>query len=471
VLASLALVLLTAAVVVAGLVLQTQRTQIDALERLAARTLADDANRPLPLTTAAVPRLRWWRLPDAGGAQPLGGHGEPLDARSLELAVEARRQGRLLVRSGLPWEPTRFAVPRNGEVRIARLPPAASGGWLLGLVLIEASVFTAFGVVLLRRRLVDPLLRLRATARAIADGDLSARALADGPRETYEVATAFNEMSEALESRTDALEKAVSDLRESNRELQQAREGMDRAGRLAAVGKLAAGVAHEVGNPMGAVLAFLDLVRRDPELSDASREHLERAAQEGGRVRTILRQLLDFSRPPRVTTSPVNLLRVAERTLELVRAQRRYADVRFEIRGQPAAPLALADSDRVAQILLNLLLNAADAALEGDSPAVSVEVRGVPGALRQADLAGAAASPPAFDAVECRVRDSGPGVAAEDRERVFDPFFSNKPPGQGTGLGLPNALRMAEQLGGSVELTRSDGVGAEFVLRLTLADG
>ena len=97
------------------------------------------------------------------------------------------------MRSGLPWEPTRFAVPRNGEVRIARLPPAASGGWLLGLVLIEASVFTAFGVVLLRRRLVDPLLRLQATARAIADGDLSARALADGPRETYEVATAFNE--------------------------------------------------------------------------------------------------------------------------------------------------------------------------------------------------------------------------------------------------------------------------------------
>jgi two-component system NtrC family sensor kinase len=220
---------------------------------------------------------------------------------------------------------------------------------------------------------------------------------------------------------------------------------------------------------MGAVLGFLDLVRRDPELSEDSRKHLERAVQEGGRVRAILRQLLDFSRPPRVTTSPVDLLGVAERTVELVRAQRRYAEVGFDVRGDPAAPLALGDPDRLAQILLNLLLNAADAALDGEHALVAVEVRGVPTALRAGDPAGSAEARRGFDAVECRVRDSGPGVAVEDRERVFDPFFTSKPPGQGTGLGLPNALRLAEQLGGSVELAQTGG-GTEFVLRLMTAE-
>ena len=380
VLASLALVMLTAAVVVVGLVVQAHRTQIATLERLAARTLQADAGRPHPLTAAAVPELRWWRVAPGGGVQPIGGHGDVLDADSLTLARAAGDAGRALVKTALPWEATRFAAPLAGEVRVARLPPAVRGGWLLGLVAVEVCVFTGFGLVLLRRRLVEPLERLASAARSIAEGDYSARVRAEGPRETAAVASAFNAMTEALALRTEALEKAVADLRRSNHDLQEARAGLDRAERLAAVGQLAAGVAHEVGNPMGAVLAFLDVAGRDPGLSAKGRDHIQRALQAGGRVRTILRQLLDFSRPPRPEPTAIDLEEIARETAGLLRAQRRYAEheIRVEVLGE--TPAALGDRGQVAQILLNLLINAGDACAEADAPRVDVRVSlGSPG--------------------------------------------------------------------------------------------
>jgi len=257
-----------------------------------------------------------------------------------------------------------------------------------------------------------------------------------------------------------------------------AEAGLARAERLAAVGRLAAGVAHEVGNPMGALLSFLDLAGRDPGLSEVAQAHLERARQQVERVRTILRQLLDFSRPPRAQLAPLDLAATAEEVLALVRAQRRYEDVNFSVDREGDPPLALADASSVAQILLNLVLNAGDA-VGGSSqePAtvrcggrVSVRVRGAALVRRAADGPGAVPLRSQQDAVECVVCDDGPGIAPEDRERIFDPFFTTKPPGEGTGLGLANALRLAEEQGGVLELEEpSSGSGACFVLRLPAA--
>jgi signal transduction histidine kinase len=291
----------------------------------------------------------------------------------------------------------------------------------------------------------------------------------EGVAETAEVAAAFNDMSEALASRTQALEKAVADLRESNRSLRDARAGLDRAERLAAVGRLAAGVAHEVGNPMGALLAFLDLAGRDPGISNAGERHLQKAAVQGERVRVILRGLLDFSRPQRGSLEAVDVERVCTEAADMVRAQRRYAGIELALIVEGTPPPALADPGGVAQIVLNLLLNAADV-LESADPEgarrIRVVIRPAPLRTRRGDDPAASAARERFDAVECVVADSGPGVAAEDRERIFDPFFTTKEPGQGTGLGLSNALRLAEQFGGSLDLDGAHAPGAAFVLRL-----
>jgi signal transduction histidine kinase len=469
VLASLAAVMLTATLVLGALLARTHEANVRQLRQLAARALLADVESPLPATAAAVAELRWWRVDAAGRAHPHGVHADALDAASGQLAAAARAQGRPLLRAGPPWVATRFAAPAGDAVLVAWLPPAVPGWMLLAVLAGDFAVFTAFGATLLRGRLVRPLQRLAAAARAIAAGDLAARVPAEGPRETFELAGAFNEMTEALAARTQALEKAVADLRESNRQLRAARAGLDRAERLAAVGRLAAGVAHEVGNPMAALLGFLDLASRENGLSGAGREHLARAAREGERVRVILRQILDFSRPARSQRTPVDVGEVADETAALVRAQQRYRDVAIEVVRAGEPPLALADKSRVAQILLNLLVNAADALRGCGAAAPRVRVTLEPAALHvRADEPGArAGGRRVFDAVACSVEDNGPGVAPEDRERIFDPFFTTKPPGEGTGLGLSNAARFAEELGGALELDAAHpGPGARFVLRL-----
>ena len=463
ILVSLALVMLTASGLLAIVLFKTHDAQLRQLRELAARTLVRDARWPLAAPVYAEAGVRWSTLELGASASRSRSASDP---EGLELAHRARAQGSPVLLAGPPWEPIRLAVPLDGDrVNVAELPAAVPRGLVVGLLLADVAIFTAFGAYLLRRRLVAPLQQLAFAARSLGAGELGARAPVEGVRETREVGSAFNEMSEALERRSHALEKAVAELRESNRDLREARAGLDRAERLAVVGRLAAGVAHEVGNPMGAVLAFLDLAGRDPGLGEQGRECLGRAAREGERVRQILRQLLDYSRPPRPSRVAVDMAAACEEVAELVRAQRRYAGVEVEVRCLQAPPPALADPGVVAQIVLNLLLNAADAVSVREEGRIEVVVSPAPLALRSGESRKAALGRRRPDAVECRVRDNGPGIPAEDSERIFDPFFTTKPPGEGTGLGLANAARLAEELGGGLDLAES-AHGAEFVLRL-----
>jgi len=473
VLLSLAVLFTTATAVFGVVLVRSHEARARQLRPMLARMLEQEARSPLAALAPVVPGQRWWLAEPEGAFRPQGAMGHAIDGDSRALAEEARARGVSLLRPGLPWQPTRFAAPLPGRgVAVAWLPPAIRAGPLLALVAADVLVLTAFGAFVLRRRMVAPLERLSRAARSVADGDLGARAPAEGAGEVAAVAAAFNEMTEALERRTGALEKAVHDLRWSNRHLREARAGLDRAERLAAVGRLAAGVAHEVGNPMGALLAFLDLARRDPGLSEQGRAHLDRGAREGERVRGILRQLLEFSHPRRGGSGPVDVASVCREMADLVRAQRRYRGVAVELDAEPDAPAAWADRGAVSQIVLNLLLNAADALRAGvDDPRIRVSVRGAPRAVRagESDAASAARRRHA-DAVECVVADNGPGVDEADRERIFDPFFTTKPPGEGTGLGLANAARLAEELGGELALLppAAEG-GAAFALRLPVA--
>ncbi len=470
VLLSLALLMGIAILVLGALLLATHESHVRQLHALAARSLLADARSPLTQLPESVPGMRWWMLDAAGRVSPRSDRAGKIDPASLELAATARAAARPLLRAGRPWQPILFAAPVGAQdVAVAWLPPVASPVVLASALLCALCVFTGFGAYVLRSSLVRPLEQLAGAARTIAAGDLGVRAPIAGTRETAEVALAFNAMTESLARRSEALEKAVAELRDSNQRLRDTRAGLDRAERLAAVGRLAAGVAHEVGNPMGALLAFIDLAGRDASLGPAGREHLARALREGERVRRILRQLLDFSSPPRGARVAIDLPRLCEETAGLIRAQRRYAAIAIDVVAQGDPPPALADPAAVSQIVLNLLLNAADALCQGSpQPRIQITLRPATNQLRAGDSGpDAAAARRRCDAVECVVVDNGPGIAEEDRERVFDPFFTTKPPGEGTGLGLANAVRFAEEFGGALALLPAapEG-GAAFVLRL-----
>ena len=470
VLVSLVLVMIAATGSLCAIFLKAQQVQLRELRHLAARSLVEVARASPTRLERSLGHLHWWRQREEGAAlEAVGIHADWIGQGDVVLAEKARRDGGAVLRASMPWKPIDFAIPTRigSEVIVARLPPSVFGSWLLMLLCVDVAIFTGFGAYLLRRRLIVPLQRLAEMARSIADGAFEARVPVEGVRETAEVARAFNDMTRALEERTQSLEKAVADLRESNRDLREARAGLDRAERLAAVGRLAAGVAHEVGNPMGAILGFIDLASREEGLSAAGRGHLERAVREGGRVRGILRQLLDFSKPVPSTRESLDLEVVCEETAGLVRAQKRYRGIEIEIASGRDLPALKSDPARIAQILLNLLLNAGDAIrAEVSQPQIRIGLRA---AVRDpADRASAAETEARAEvgALECVVSDNGPGIPAEDRERIFDPFFSTKEPGEGTGLGLANALRFAEELGGSLTLEGSESVGATFVLRL-----
>lgn len=469
VLASLALVMLTATALLSAFFLKTNTAQIDQLQGLLGRALVAEARSPTFVMDQVSPEVRWWTVRVGEGARAKGRIDDraTLDSDGLALAEAARRRDEPLLDTGVPWEPIRFAVELpQGQVAVAELPPAVSPWSVLALLIADVLVFTAFGATLLRRRVVQPLRLLAEGARAVREGDLSTRVPLEGVGEAVEVGRAFNEMSESLEQRTGDLEKAVRDLRDTNASLTRARDGLDRAERLAAVGRLAAGVAHEVGNPMGALLAFLDLAGRDTGLSDQGKSHLERASGQGERVRVILRQLLDFSRPPRSKLVPLELAALADQTVSLLRAQKRYSAIEIAVEGEDSTPQALGDESMVVQILLNLLINAGDAVAESASPRILVSVRPAPLRLRRGEEAAESARRGAPDAVACVIADNGPGIGEADEERIFDPFFTTKAPGEGTGLGLANAQKLAEELGGTLQITTSPLGGAAFRLAL-----
>lgn len=471
VLLSLALVMVTGTALLAAFFLEISHSRIETLHGLLGAGFVVEAQSqskgaPMYFSDGGV----WWRVDRAGRVTGLNASTELLDSDTRSLAEQSLASGEALVESGAPWSPIRFAAPglEAEYVVTGRIDAPVSGVVLAGLVFVDVLIFGLFGVTMLRRRVVGPLHRLSHAVREIGEGGLPANVPVEGVGEIEALGTAFNEMQDALASRTGALEKAIYDLRAANTNLLQARDGLDRAERLAMVGSLAAGVAHEVGNPMGALLAFLDVASRDSGLGEEGRHCLERATEQGERVRVILRQLLDFSRPPQIEHGPIALDEVAEQVVELVSAQTEYSDIEFEISIEDGVGRARGDLSIASQILLNLALNAASAMQDSPTKKIRFEIGRTVQRRRESEVQDGMGSFARADSIVCRVSDSGPGIDVDASERIFDPFFTTKAPGEGTGLGLANARRLAQELGGSVEvdLAGSPLGGAVFHLIL-----
>ena len=251
-----------------------------------------------------------------------------------------------------------------------------------------------------------------------------------------------------LAERTLTLQQ-LEDLRRANERITRAQAELVAAERLATVGRLAAGVAHEVGNPLSGILGYLSLMRTQgagrPELGD----YVDRIEAEVHRIDGIVRGLLDLGRPQRPTLVPVEVGPLAETSLRLVAAGPDFRGVQAAV-DVPAGLQALADAGALSQVLINLLLNAAQAM--GGSGKVRVE-------------ASAGAEP----WVCIDVLDSGPGIPPEMRARLFEPFFTTKPGGKGSGLGLAISQTLVRAMGGTLEAGDSPQGGGRFSVRLPRA--
>jgi len=332
------------------------------------------------------------------------------------------------------------------------LAPDQGVAMIVILVALEVAIFILYGRSLVSRLVLRPLDRVVAAADAVADGDLGARAPDAHTRD-------FATLAERLNRMTDRLLDAQSQLVRSEK--------------LASIGRLAAGVAHEVGNPLGAVGTYVEVLRR----RGADAEVTAGIARELERIDRIVRSLLDYARPHEDPLQPVDAARVAAGAFELLKAQGAFRSVRAQVDVSPDVPRILGRAHVLEQALVNLLLNAVDAAPDGQI---------VIGARRWAYEPGHAppkrASDPAHAAhprvperrpsrVEFAagqpgallfVADSGSGVAPADRDKVFEPFYTTKEPGRGTGLGLAIVARSVDEMGGVVWADGAREGGAVF---------
>jgi two-component system NtrC family sensor kinase len=319
----------------------------------------------------------------------------------------------------------------------------------LFLVVAAAGLGAGAGALLLVRIVARPIERLLAAAAALGANTGADRLPVlgeEGGPALARAALAFERLASELGEERARLAAKVDELTRANVALADARESLLRSEKLATVGRLAAGLAHEVGNPLGAISGYVELARAriprdpDPELVDA----LARISTAAARIDRTVRDLLDFARPAQIAIAPIDLAAAVDATLRLARVQSRFRRVDVDIDLAPGLPRVVADEHHVAQVLLNVLLNAGDA-MRGE------------GRVRLSARADAAR-------VWLDVADEGPGIAHEDLPRLFDPFFTTKEPGDGSGLGLAICHRIMDSFGGEISAANAPGGGAVFRL-------
>jgi len=292
------------------------------------------------------------------------------------------------------------------------------------LAIVLAGVLAAA----IMRSILAPIRRLRAGATAIAQGDLGARIPVEGHDEFAELSTAFNQMAAEL----------------SRREQQ-----LMRSQKLAAVGQLAAGVAHEINNPLAVVLGYTKLLQREKTPDKDFVEGLQIIEDEARQCQRIVAALLDLARPPRLECEKVDLTVLAREAVSRLLEARGSESVEIELASLANGSHVWGDPTKLKQIISNVLINAVEASGSHGRVGVLVSADG--------------------DTVSLAVTDHGGGIPADVAAQVFDPFFTTKPHGVGLGLAISQAI--ADAHGGKLELRSAAGEGTVVVLQLPRSTG
>lgn len=367
--------------------------------------------------------------------------------------------------------------------------PAQGVAFIVVLVIADLGVLFVFGSALVRRAVVAPMEALADDARRIARGDYRHRAGRSGSRELDQLGMSVNAMADRLIADQEVLADNVASLDRTNEELVMARDQVIHAARLASVGTLAAGIAHEVGNPLGAIIGYADVAKSRAARDGADTELLDYIRHEAHRIDRIVRGLLDYARPREAEVGPAPPKEVVERVRALLDNQGKLDAVTHEWILDDDVPDVVMEPHRLEQVLVNLVLNALDALGKVPDPHISIRLWTEEGGVarlpfRRADDPpginymhrrrvskdeGGKGIDPLFTApfvAVLEVEDNGPGIPAAALDRLFDPFFTTKEPGKGTGLGLSICARLVEGMGGRIAVSNAADGGARFTIRL-----
>ena len=359
---------------------------------------------------------------------------------------------------------------------------------ILITIILDAIVLIIFGSFLLSRVLVKPIKDLVRLTQKISGGDFSQKIEATSKNEIGQLIGSFNRMVERLKENQESLENYLESLESTNKQLKQAQEELIRTEKLASIGRFAAGVAHEVGNPLGAILGYTSILQKEGLDREESKDYLKRIVKDIERINRIVRELLDFARPSKFEIKDVEINKVIESALSLLSYQNNFKNIETKLDLQSDLPAIKGDEFQLSQVFINIILNATDAMPEGGILRIQTSTHVVENLdvdrfqriyprrrksdptesdysrMRKTDpLAALFKKFSEGDRlVKIRISDTGSGIKKEDLENIFDPFFTTKAPDKGTGLGLSISLRIVESLEGEIRVESEVGKGSAF---------
>jgi len=333
-------------------------------------------------------------------------------------------------------------------------------------VLFNLILLTGIGLHRLSRIYLQPIRRLVNRAEEYREYDEEILfSVRKGDNELRQLSSALNRMIKRIAADKEKLRATVTSLEKANLDLKQAQSEIILAEKLAAVGRLSSGIAHEIGNPIGIVIGYLDLLKR-PDISESDRaDFLARTESEINRIHTIIRQLLDLARPAPRVSKTVSVHGLIADMAHILRVQPLMSKVQLELKLSADKDVIQADPDQVRQVFLNLAINAADALNSMEKKdegrlTILTELlpESDPGALHLQQT------------LKVVFEDNGPGIPAENLGNIFDPFFTTKDPGKGTGLGLSVSFMIVEGIGGTIKADSGTGHGTTLSVYLPLGN-
>jgi two-component system NtrC family sensor kinase len=400
-----------------------------------------------PLTS--IPESRNWTiLPDAAGVKILKFVNPIYNEPSCSTAsCHYHPPGRKI----LGILETNFSTATvDTVIRQNRLGTIIFGG--LFIIMISLSLF-----IILYKFVSKPVSLLDEGMQKLAKGELDHVIEIHSRDEMGLLANTFNTMASDIKRYKDNMEnwtKALEEeIQKKTSEIMKAHDQLINAEKLASLGRMAAGVAHELNSPLTGIVTFSHLMlKRIPPENKQDIEDLEVIIEQAERCSKIVKGLLGFSRKTSAEKVFVNINTLTENTIAMVRNQAKFHNIKFVLNFDNAIPQIPTDPNQLQQVFINLLINAADAMNERGQVTVATRVT--------ADTASGKSY------VEIEFTDTGPGIPEEHLGKVFEPFFTTKPVGKGTGLGLAVSYGIIKKHGGNIFVRSEVGRGASFFVRL-----
>jgi two-component system NtrC family sensor kinase len=299
-------------------------------------------------------------------------------------------------------------------------------------------------------RIINPLQKMVEATQKIAKGDLSHKLNVKSRDEIGALAVSFNKMTEELKVANKkliewgkTLEKKVD---ERTKELTEMQAHLVQSEKLASVGKLAAGIAHEINNPLGGVLIYSHLLLEETDKDSSQYANLKKIVKETTRCKDIVKGLLEFARPrdPEMILTDIN--ETVDRSLSIMERQALFQNINLRKNYSADLPKIIADSAQLQQVFMNIIINAAEA-MDGDGTLI----------IRTLLEEGG-------KSIQIEFTDTGHGIKEEDRKRLFEPFFSTKEVGKGTGLGLAISYSIIQKHEGEIRVSSQEGKGSTFTV-------